>query len=73
MDKFNYFDYSGFGCNWWSYSAPKRTSGNDYLEDLKMVASCQGYSPEDLDELYGAGFSLEEIEDLIYSSDLLQV
>ena len=38
----------------------------EYLEDLKMVASAYGYSPESIDEMFQSGYSPEEIEDLLY-------
>ena len=37
-----------------------------YLEDLKSVASYQGYSPEDVDELLNNGFTPEEVEEYLY-------
>ncbi len=63
-DRFDYIDYSYFGnCNWWNYSL----SENSYIDDLKSVASYQGYSPDDVDELIRSGFTFDEIEDYLYS------
>ncbi len=65
--KFEYNDYCGR--NWWDYDtySPYNTfMGDCYIEDLKSIASYQGYSPEAVDELIEAGFTLEEIEDYIY-------
>lgn len=72
----NTFEYSYyFGRGWWDYgsfSSVRFGNGkptcaeNEYLEDLKSIASYQGYSPDDVDELITAGFSLEEIEEYVY-------
>ena len=71
----NTFEYSYYyGRGWWDYGFSSISLGNgkitdtrnEYLESLKSIASCQGYSPEDIDELITAGFSLDEIEDYIY-------
>ena len=68
------FEYSYYyGRDWWDYgvfptsfSNKKQYNKNNYLDDLKTVASYQGYSPDDIDELVNAGFTLDEIEDYIY-------
>ena len=72
----NTFEYSYYyGRGWWDYGSfssislgnGKTTSTrNEYLESLKSIASYQGYSLEDIDELITAGFTLDEIEDYIY-------
>ncbi|MDO4736936.1 MAG: hypothetical protein Q4B21_07990, partial [Bacteroidia bacterium] len=72
-DAFEYSYYYGRG--WWDYGSFSSISldngettsiRNEYLESLKSIASYQGYSPEDIDELITAGFTLDEIEDYIY-------
>ena len=71
------FEYSCFyGRNWWDYggiyssvSSKHTGSGymmNDALEDLKSVAFYHGYSPDEIDELVDAGFTLDELEEFIY-------
>ena len=72
----NTFQYSYYyGRGWWDYGSFSSISlgdgkttytRNNYLEDLKTIASYQGYSPEDVDELIVAGFTLDEIEDYLY-------
>lgn len=71
----NYFEYKYYyGKSWWEYDyypsmcygSQAGYSSNDYIEDLKSVASYQGYSPDDIDELVIAGFSLDEIEEYLY-------
>ena len=39
---------------------------DDYIEDLKSIATYQGYSPEDIDRFLKSGFSPDEIEEFIY-------
>lgn len=72
----NTFEYSYYyGRGWWDYGSFSSISlgngkptitRNEYLESLKSIASYQGYSPEDVDELIVAGFTLDEIEDYLY-------
>lgn len=64
--KFNYVDDSYFGNSWWYYGRSHYTD-NSYLDDLKIVAKNQGYTDDTIDDLIGAGFTMEEIEDFIYS------
>lgn len=40
---------------------------NDYLEDIKTVAAMHGEDPEVIQDLYDGGFTLEELEDMIYT------
>lgn len=60
---------------WWNYGSYSYISSesvkgsysmNEYIEDLKSIASYQGYSPDVIDELISAGFSLYEIEEHLY-------
>lgn len=69
---FHYTDYSFY--HWdsiWPYpdtSTSSQSTSNAYLQDLKMIASYEGFSPEEIDELLANGFTYEEIEDYIYCS-----
>lgn len=65
------FEYSYYcGRNWWDYGMYPYNSSiiaqDDYVDDLKAIASYQGVLPETVDELLNNGFTLEEIEDYIY-------
>ena len=70
------FEYSYcFSRNWWDYgsfssislgSSKHENVKCSYIDDLKSVATYQGYSPETVDELLEYGLTLEEIEDYIY-------
>ena len=67
--KRNTFNFSYyFGKGWWDYGSFKGSGymEYDYVEDLKAVASMNGYSPEDIDHLLEQGFMPEEIEEYIY-------
>ena len=66
-DKFDYKDYFA-RYNWWDfgYSKPHTSYSSSYIDDLKAVASYQGYSEDEIDELLENGFSPEEIEEYIY-------
>lgn len=59
-----------YGRNWWSYGmypyGSLTATTDSYIDDLKTVASYQGFPPETVDELVGCGFTLEEIEEYIY-------
>lgn len=72
-EKFEYSYYYGKG--WWDYGSFSSAGYGDawsgytqdeYIEDLKSIASYQGYTPDDVDGLIKQGFSLEEIEEYIY-------
>jgi len=77
-DKFEYKYYGGR--HWWDFGYEVGTSAfgasdfiddspysrDEYIEDLKCIASLNGYPPEDIDTLLENGFSLCEIEEYIY-------
>ena len=64
-DTFSYTDYSTwYSCRWWNYGIEDMRS--TYIDDLKSVASYQGFSPDTVDELLHEGFTPEEIEEYIY-------
>ena len=39
----------------------------EYLEDIKTVAAMYGEDPEVIQELYNDGYTLEELEEMIYT------
>ena len=41
-------------------------STTQYIQDLKSVAGCYGYSPEEIDNLLSDGYVPEEIENMLY-------
>ena len=53
--------------HWWDFGfVGHGYSKDDYIEDLKSIATYQGYSPEDIDRFLKSGFSPDEIEEFIY-------
>lgn len=66
------FEFSYFcGKAWWEYNSfmyHDSYGRNEYIDDLKAIASYNGISPDCVDELITAGFSFDEIEDYIYCS-----
>ena len=57
---------------WWPFypNRATRKASNDYLEEIKSVASAFGYDPEEIDKLAAEGFSPEELEDFLYCGEL---
>ncbi len=57
---------------WWPYSYGGRRgyAAQEYLEDVKSVASAFGYTPEAIDRLAAMGFSAEELEEFLYCGEL---
>ena len=43
-----------------------RTAEQEYLDELKSVARCYGFSPESVDRLLESGFSTDDIEEFLY-------
>ena len=37
-----------------------------YIQELKAAAGCYGYTPEDIDSLLLGGFTVDEVEEIIY-------
>jgi len=65
FDHFCYYDYHYFSRPY-SYSL-EQTCEEEYIDLLKNMAGCFGYTPEDVDFLLEDGFSPEEIEEYFYS------
>ena len=67
------FAYSYYyGRDWWDYGSiclntrKSRCAKNQYINDLKSIASFYGYTSEDIDDLIKAGVTAEELEDYLY-------
>lgn len=59
--------------NWWQYDKPKnknKKEDNSYYNDLVSVARYYGYDKQEIDELLEMGFTLEEIEEYIYTGEV---
>ncbi len=58
-----------YGVRWYDRGIrSKFNTSNRYIDDLKSVASCYGYSPDDIDDLLASGYSPEEIEEYLYGT-----
>ena len=75
------FDASSLMDPWGSFSmwpTPTRSRTRrhsveqEYLEELKNVAACCGYSPASVDRLLESGFSTDEIEEFLYEGTMYQ-
>lgn len=73
------FDTSAFWWNWQPrcYRAyarcvdePKNDYERGYLDEVKSVAASFGYSPESIDKILEQGFTLDDIEELLYCGQL---
>lgn len=72
------FDTSKLFSEWysslWAYEPhPSRKSHapkDSHLEEIKSVAMAFGYAPEDIDSLAEAGFTADELEELLYCGEL---
>ena len=68
--KFAYNEY--IGKSWWEYGTSSRLSSFlidedcKYIDDLKAVATCYGYMPEEIDDLLNEGLTPDEIEEFLY-------
>ena len=69
------FDASHLAQHWgcWPMWTPEvkrtgkaRTAEQEYLDELKSVACCYGFSPESVDRLLESGFSTDDIEEFLY-------
>ena len=43
-----------------------RTAEQEYLDELKSVACCYGYSPDAVDRMLASGFTTDEVEEFLY-------
>ena len=47
-------------------SGKNQTAEKEYLDELKSVACCYGYSPDAVDRMIAAGFTTDEVEEFLY-------
>ena len=67
-----YFPYRhGWDDDWWTSSKTNSVkmdpAEKQYFDDLKGVACHCGYMPEDIEELYEDGYTLDEIEEFLFA------
>ena len=46
--------------------AKNQTAEKEYLDELKSVACCYGYSPDAVDRMLASGFTTDEVEEFLY-------
>ena len=69
------FDYSNYHFkNWYDFDYEYSYTGNytqdEYLDSLRNMASLFGYTADDVDALVYDGFTLDEIEDFLYTGEI---
>ena len=69
---FNYTESYGrhwydYGCDCYIDTGYDDYYAEEYLEDIKTVAAMHGEDPEVIQELYNDGYTLEELEEMIYT------
>ena len=47
-----------------------QTAEKEYLDELKSVACCYGYSPDAVDRMLASGFTTDEVEEFLYEGDM---
>ena len=50
--------------------AKNQTAENEYLDELKSVACCYGYSPDAVDRMLASGFTTDEVEEFLYDGGM---
>lgn len=69
---FKPFDYSRYNrLNWYDYGFYNDLEPVTYIDDLKGIAKNFGYEPEEIDALINDGFTPDEIEEYLYTGDLI--
>ena len=59
-----------FGMHWYDYGVGYGSSyGTEYLDDIKSVASAYGMDPDTIQAMYDDGYTLDELEDLLYCGE----
>lgn len=66
--KFKFDISTSYGLDWRTgYNYDLSEIGNGYIDDIKAVAQHYGYDSEEIDTLLAQGFSLWEVEDMLYN------
>ena len=67
-DKLFMYGYGYRYTRWYEPKAPRNeTAKKEYIEILKNIASSMGYAKEYVDYLFEEGFSIDDVEEIIYS------
>lgn len=62
------FSFPSYNYSWFDTKSPtQQDEMDDYIEEIKSMAGSFGYLPEDIDYMLESGFTVEEIEDVLYN------
>ena len=69
--EWGHFKYTeSLGMHWYDYGISYGSSyGTEYLDDIKSVASAYGMDPGTIQAMYDDGYTLDELEDLLYCGE----
>lgn len=71
--KFEFNEYASYGYDWRTGYCGSYFSKDDYIDDIKSVASYYGYEEDDIDTMLSQGFTPDEIEQILYDNDCMEV
>lgn len=70
--KFNYTE-PFYGMRWYDFGYDKDGAKSEYLEEIKHMAAMYGEEPDLIQDLYEQGFTLDELEEMVYTGEYLEV
>ncbi len=74
--KFDFDEYGSCGYDWrkgFQYALGYFYLNGKYVDDIKSVAQYYGYDSDEIDCLLNNGFTPEEVEEMLYADDFLEV
>ena len=72
-DKFRFNEFASYGLDWRTGYCFSYESMDEYIDDIKSVASYYGYNSEEIDCLLNNGFTPEEVEEMLYCNDCMEL
>lgn len=72
-EKFDFDEYASYGYDWRTGYCSSYFTKDDYIDDIKSVASYYGYEEDDIDTMLRQGFTPDEIEQILYDNDCMEV
>lgn len=71
--RFEFNEYASYGHDWRTGYCNSYFPKTDYIDDIKSVASYYGYQEDDIDTMLRQGFTPDEIEQILYENDCMEV
>ena len=71
--KFEFDEYASYGLDWRTGYNFGYASRNEYIDDIKSIAAYYGYDEDDIDTMLHKGFTPDEIEQILYENDCMEV